>query len=364
MSNKWHKMCILTACLSLFLTASVTGCTLPTNTTKTTKSKSTSEDTSQSFSYNELYKKVGPSVVTVYSNYGPEMLYDMTVAAGSGSGVIFNQDGYIITNYHVVADDNLELIPSIEVALDTGKTYVAKIMGTDPLNDIAILKIEEEDLPTSKLGTVKSLKVGDPVFVIGSPGAGADLMLSTLTTGIVSAKNRTFSGFIRLQPNLIQIDAAINPGNSGGPVYDAEGRVVGIATLRDPETQNIGFAVPIDVAKRSADEIIKTGSLKRGWIGVDTITINKVTARAFQFEANQGAVVVYIYRDSPATKGGLLRGDVITSVDGKKLKSNTQLEDALFKKEIGDSMELEIDRFGQEMSVNLIVEEIPIGKLE
>ncbi len=327
MKNAQLKRGTLVAAFFLFVCFYFVGCTLV---SKDDKSQDGTKTSDKSFSYNELYKKVSPSVVTIYSNFGPELLFDETVSAGSGSGVIFRQDGYIITNYHVVIDENYDLFSSIEVALRNGKTFV----------------------------------IGDPIFVIGSPGAGADLMLTTLTTGVVSAKDRTFPGIIRLQPNLIQIDAAINPGNSGGPVYDVKGRVVGIATLRDPETQNLGFAVPIDVAKRSADEIIKTGSLKRGWIGVDTVTLGRVTARAYQFEANEGAVVVYIYRDSPAAKGGMERGDVILTVDGKKLKTNTQLEDTLFKKEIGDSIELKIDRFGEEKSINLIVEEIPTGKLE
>lgn len=351
----------IAACLLLFLIYGGVGCKLP---TKTTRTQDLTEESTQSFSYNELYEKVRPSVVTIYSNYGPEMLYDVNVLAQSGSGVIFRQDGYIITNFHVITDDNFELIPSVEVALSDNRTYVAKILGTDPLNDIAILKIEEEDLPYSKLGTVDSLKIGDPVVVVGSPRAGADLMLSTLTAGVVSAKDRTFEGIIRLQPNLVQIDAAINPGNSGGPVYNPEGEVIGIATLRDPETQNIGFAVPIDVAKRSAKEIIKTGSLKRGWIGVDTVTLNKVLARAYRFESDYGAAVVYVYGGGAAAKGGVLQGDVITAVDGKKLKSNSQLEDILFKKKIGDTVELTIDRFGEEKTINLLIEEVPSGKLE
>lgn len=345
--------------ITLFLGCA--GCQLP---IRNNKSNSSTTSAEESYSYNDLYKEVSPSVVTIYSNYGPELLYDEDVSAGSGSGVIFKDDGYIITNYHVITDDKLNLYSSIEVALHTGKTYVAKVLGTDPLNDIAILKIEEEDLPTSKLGTVEDIEIGDPVFVIGSPGAGTGLMLSTLTTGVVSAKDRTFPGIIRLQPNLVQIDAAINPGNSGGPVYDMEGKVIGIATLRDPETQNIGFAVPIDVAKRSADEIIDTGSLNRGWIGVDTFTLDRVLARAYQFKSTEGVVVVYVYRDSPANKGGVQQGDVILKVGGKKLKSNTQLEDILFRKEIGDSVELSIDRFGESKTINLIIEEIPPGILE
>jgi len=345
--------------IALFLGCA--GCQLP---TKNNKSSNSTTSTEEAYSYNDLYKEVSPSVVTIYSNYGPELLYDEDVSAGSGSGVIFKDDGYIITNYHVVTDDKLNLYSSIEVALHTGKTYVAKVLGTDPLNDIAILKIEEEDLPTSKLGTVEDIEIGDPVFVIGSPGAGAGLMLSTLTTGVVSAKDRTFPGIIRLQPNLVQIDAAINPGNSGGPVYNMEGKVIGIATLRDPETQNIGFAVPIDVAKRSADEIIDTGSLNRSWIGVDTFTLDRVLARAYQFKPTEGVVVVYVYGDGPASKAGIKQGDVILKVNGKKLKSNTQLEDILFKKEIGDSVELSIDRFGESKTISLIVEEIPPGILE
>ena len=358
MAKDWLKRGILVVSLLLFI---ISGCRLPANPERT---ESSSADSLKTFSYFELYKELSPSVVTIYSNFGPELLYDETVAASSGSGVIFRKDGYIITNYHVVTDENLNLISPIEVALRNGKTYVAKIMGTDPLNDIAIIKIEETDLPTSDLGTVEEVEIGDPIFVIGSPGAGGDIMRTTLTTGVVSAKERTFEGIMRLQPNLVQVDAAINPGNSGGPVYDIDGKVVGIATLRDPETQNIGFAVPIDVAKRSADEIIKTGSLKRGWIGVDTITLDRVTARVYQFDVNEGAVVLYVYGGSPAAKGGLGVGDVILSVDGKQLKTNTQLEDILFKKDVGDSIELKIDRRGSEQTVNLTVEEIPPGKLE
>lgn len=347
----------------VFLLLLFAGCRLPANNERTDSSVT---DSSELFSYSELYKELSPSVVTIYSNFGPELLYDENVGASSGSGVIFRKDGYIITNYHVVIDEErgFQLISPIEVALRNGKTYVAKVMGTDPLNDIAIIKIEETDLPTSKLGTVQEVKVGDPIFVIGSPGARGDIMRTTLTTGVVSAKERTFQGIIRLQPNLIQVDAAINPGNSGGPVYDIDGKVIGIATLRDPETQNIGFAVPIDVAKRSADEIIKTGSLKRGWIGVDTVTLDRVTARVYQFDVNEGAVIAYVYGASPAAKGGLGIGDIILSVDGKKLKTNTQLEDILFKKDVGDSIELKIDRQGSEQTVNLTVEEIPPGKLE
>lgn len=357
MTKAWLKRGILIAALLLF----IGGCRVP---LKAKKSLVSTEDSKKPFSYSELYKKLSPSVVTIYSNFGPELLYDENVSAYSGSGVIFRKDGYIITTYHVVTDENLELVSPIEVALKNGKTYVAKVMGTDPLNDIAIIKIEETDLPTSKVGTVKDVKIGDPIFIIGSPGAGGDIMRSTLTAGVVSAKERTFEGAIRLQPNLIQVDAAINPGNSGGPVYDIKGRIIGIAALRDPESQNIGFAIPIDVAKRSADEIIKTGSLKRGWIGVDAFTLDRVTARVFQFKVNEGVVVVYVYKESPAAKGGLEVGDVILSVDGKKLKTNTQLEGILFKKDIGDSIELKINRNGEEKIVNLTVEEIPSGKLE
>lgn len=360
MKKRWFTPSIAVVFLSLLLGTALAGC-VPQRTTDKSKEL---PDNEQPFSYNALYKKVSPSVVTIYSNVGPEMLYDENVAASTGSGVVFREDGYIITNFHVISDDNLDLISSLEVAFRDGKTFVAKIMGTDPLNDIAVLKIEESDLPTSQLGTVDTVKVGDPVFVIGSPGAGGDLMLATLTTGIVSAKDRTFPGLIRLQPNLIQIDVAINPGNSGGPVYDMDGEVIGIATLRDPETQNIGFAVPIDVAKRSANEIIKSGSLKRGWIGVDTFTLDRVMARAFQFDADSGAVVVYVYKNSPADKGGLQKGDVIVKVDGKKLKSNTQLEDILFRKKVGSSIALSINRSGEEKTINLNVEEIPSGKLE
>src|SRR5690606_9051301 len=221
-----------------------------------------------------------------------------------GSGVIVSDQGYVLTNYHVV-----EAADAIEVALADGRRGAARLVGADPDTDLAVLKLDLRPLPVAALGPDRSLRVGDVVLAIGNPfGVG-----QTTTQGIVSALGRNGLG-INTYENFIQTDAAINPGNSGGALIDADGNLVGINTAIYSESGGslgIGFAIPIDAARKVMDDIIKTGSVRRGWLGVEPQDITPELARAFGLPADtQGVVIAGVLRDGPAGKAGLRVGDI------------------------------------------------------
>ncbi|MDX1823525.1 MAG: Do family serine endopeptidase [Thiohalomonadales bacterium] len=230
-----------------------------------------------------------------------------------GSGVIINPEGYILTNNHVI-----EAADEIEVALRDGRTASAKIVGTDPDTDLAILKIEMTELHSITLGHSKQLRVGDVVLAIGNPfGVG-----QTVTSGIVSATGRNMLG-INTFENFIQTDAAINPGNSGGALITAEGNLIGINTAifsRTGGSQGIGFAIPIDLARDVMQQIIEHGEVIRGWLGVAIQDLNEDLAQSFELKSLDGVIISNIIRNGPADLAGLRRGDVITSVNGNAVK--------------------------------------------
>jgi len=233
--------------------------------------------------------------------------------SGLGSGVIVSASGYILTNYHVIerADD-------IQVALNDGKTYKAKIVGSDPESDLAILQIKADKLPAITFGQAESLHVGDVVLAIGNPfGVG-----QTVTMGIVSALGRSHLG-INTFENFIQTDAAINPGNSGGALVDVHGNLVGINSAiysRTGGSLGIGFAIPVSSARSIMEQIIRSGTVTRGWIGVEAQEITPELAESFGLPDNEGALIAGVVRGSPADSAGIRPGDVLLSVNGKAVK--------------------------------------------
>ncbi|OMG56741.1 2-alkenal reductase [Azonexus hydrophilus] len=230
--------------------------------------------------------------------------------SGLGSGVVVSQNGYILTNFHVIdaADD-------IQVSLNDGKTYKARIVGSDPESDLAVLHIEASGLPAITFGQMDNLSVGDVVLAIGNPfGVG-----QTVTMGIVSALGRSHLG-INTFENFIQTDAAINPGNSGGALVDAQGNLVGINTAiysRTGGNHGIGFAIPVSSARSIMEQIIENGSVTRGWIGVEAQEITPELAESFSLPDTDGALIAGVVRGSPADKAGIRPGDVLLSVNGK-----------------------------------------------
>ena len=238
--------------------------------------------------------------------------------AGLGSGVIVNSSGYILTNNHVV-----EGADEIEVVLNDSRHTIAKVIGTDPDTDLAILKIELDRLPVIVLGNSDSLQVGDQVMAIGNPfGVG-----QTVTGGIVSALGRNQLG-INTFENFIQTDAAINPGNSGGALVDVNGNLQGINTAiysRSGGSMGIGFAVPVSTAKLVMEGIVKDGQVTRGWIGVEPNDLSPELAETFGVKAKQGVIITGVLQNGPAAVSGIRPGDVVISVGGKAVTNVSEL---------------------------------------
>ena len=267
--------------------------------------------------------------------------------AGLGSGVIVSPDGYILTNNHVV-----EGADEIEVTLTDGRRASARVIGTDPDTDLAILKIELDKLPVIVLGNSDTLDVGDHVLAIGNPfGVG-----QTVTSGIVSALGRTQLG-INTFENFIQTDAAINPGNSGGALVDVEGNLLGINTAiysRSGGSMGIGFAIPVSTARMVLDGIVKDGQVTRGWIGVEPSELSPELAETFGVKkTTEGVIITGVLQDGPAAKGGMHPGDVIVRVAGKEVKSVTDLLTAVSALKPGTASAFEVQRGDKLQELNV-----------
>jgi len=241
---------------------------------------------------------------------------------GLGSGVIVSADGYILTNNHVV-----EGADEIEVVLNDSRRSKAKVIGTDPDSDLAVLKIELDRLPVIVVGNSNALQVGDQVMAIGNPfGVG-----QTVTSGIVSALGRNQLG-INTFENFIQTDAAINPGNSGGALVDIDGHLMGINTAiysRSGGSMGIGFAIPASTAKMVLEGLVKDGQVTRGWIGVEPNELTAELAQTFGVTTQQGVIITGVLQDAPAAKGGMRPGDVVTRVAGQEVHNVAELLSAV-----------------------------------
>ena len=272
-------------------------------------------------------------------------------AQSLGSGFIISDDGYILTNNHVVADAD-----EIMVRLSDRSELEAKLIGTDPRTDVALLKVEGKGLPSVKLGNSEKLKVGEWVLAIGSP-FGFD---HSVTSGIVSAKGRSLPNESYVP--FIQTDVAINPGNSGGPLFNLDGEVVGINSqifTRSGGFMGLSFAIPIDVAMNVAAQLKAGGKVSRGWLGVVIQEVNKDLAESFGLEKPAGALVVQIMDDSPAAKGGLRVGDVILSVEGKPIIMSADLPHLVGELKPGSSVSLDVVREGARKNISLAVGAMP-----
>jgi serine protease Do len=234
---------------------------------------------------------------------------------GRGSGFIVSKEGQILTNNHVVDGAN-----KITVTLSNGITYEAKVVGKDPTFDLAIIKIDAaEDFPVIEMGDSDAIEVGDWVVAIGNPYG----LEHTVTVGVISAKNRSIHAQNVNFDGFLQTDAAINPGNSGGPLIGFDGKVIGVNTAIVPFAQGLGFAVPINMAKQIINDLVEFGIVKRGYLGVSVQNLNKEFIEAFELESEDGVVIGDVLVGEAADQAGLKRGDVITHVDGEKIKNVT-----------------------------------------
>ncbi len=268
---------------------------------------------------------------------------------GSGSGVIISPDGYIVTNDHVIRGADI-----VAVVLADQQEYEANVVGRDPKTDLAVLKIEpKHTLPTAELGDSDQINVGDWVVAIGNPFG----LNHTVTSGIVSAKGRVIGA--GPYDDFIQTDASINPGNSGGPLFDLNGKVVGINTAIIPQGQGIGFAIPVNIAKTLVPQLIETGSVTRGYLGVNIQTLTPDLARALNLEARQGALVSDVRPNSPAEKAGIERGDVIMIFNGEDIDDSRDLAATVAATPVGDDAEVLVLRDGRKKTLSLKVGALP-----
>lgn len=314
---------------------------------------------------NLAYNRVSPSVVHITSTVLRRgFFFEVIPQRGTGSGIVVSTDGYVLTNNHVI-----ENADEIEVTLSSGESYEAELIGSDPANDIAVIKIlnPPENLKVAPLGDSSTLRVGDLVIAIGNP-FGLD---RTATMGIVSSLNRSIKseqGYI--MEGLIQTDASINPGNSGGPLVNSRGEVIGINTAiltTSGGSIGIGFAIPINKAKVIMERMIQEDReiKRRPWLGITGITVTEELARVLNLPVKEGAMVVEVVPGSPADKAGLrggevqviyrgyiltIGGDIIVEIDGEKVASMEELVEIISSKQVGQEIEITFVRGGEVMT--------------
>jgi len=275
-----------------------------------------------------------------------------------GSGVVVSPDGYILTNNHVVANAT-----SIQVTLSDHRVLKGKVVGADPQTDVAVVKVDSGSLPVAPLGDSNSLHVGDTVMAFGNPFG----LYFTVTRGTVSALGRTEGGIEKIQ-NFIQTDAAINPGNSGGALVNVRGQVVGINTAilsggsgpgGEGSFIGIGFAIPVNMAKHVMEDLIKTGKVSRGWLGIYVQGLTDAFAKQFKVPDTSGALVQSVEPDSPADKAGIKNGDVIRKINGKKVEGSGELTALVTEMNPGTTVTLDILRDGNPMTIRVTLGERP-----
>ncbi|MDR7272761.1 serine protease DegQ [Pelomonas saccharophila] len=318
--------------------------------------------------FSQAARIAAPSVVSITASKAPsrasrahEQLFGFPFAPrqprgtpqlGLGSGVIISADGVLLTNNHVV-----EGASDIEVQLNDGRQAQARLIGTDPETDLAVLKIELTDLPAIPLGDAANLQVGDAVLAIGNPfNVG-----QTVTSGIVSALGRNQLG-INTFENFIQTDAAINPGNSGGALVDGDGRLVGINTAifsRSGGNLGIGFAIPVDAARQVASALLQDGVVARGWIGVQTRELTPELAEALKLGDAKGVLIGGVVNDAPAAKAGIKPGDVLIRVGAHPVATPAELLASVAALKPKSQVEVAVQRAGKAMSFQLAVAQRP-----
>ena len=282
----------------------------------------------------------------------------------TGSGVIIDEAGYIVTNAHVVQIGDYTA-RRIRAVLTDGRSLACNLVGVDVMSDLAVLRVEGEDIPVAALGRSDDIMTGEWAITIGNPlGLAVQDAQPAVAVGVVSALGRNFrrqQGSRTVYRDMIQTDATINPGNSGGPLVNAFGEVIGINTFILSESggsEGVGFAIPIDRVRRVADELIQYGGPRRGWTGLSVIDITEYVAQELNIENRQGVLVNEIDPDSPADLAGILVMDIIRKINGEAIASYPDAREALYGSLVGDSIELEVERAGRLMPLVLHIAEL------
>jgi Do/DeqQ family serine protease len=318
-----------------------------------------------SAAFSNVAEMVTPSVLTietVYEAQGRQMVNPFfrqmprrQEARGSGSGVAYDTEGHIITNAHVIEDAK-----EIEVVLKDGQRLKAELVGTDPKTDLAVIKVNKGEIPEAKYGDSDEMNVGDWVIAIGNPLGFSH----TVTHGIVSAKGRSGlrNDMEGAYENFIQTDASINQGNSGGPLCNIMGEVIGINSMiasQSGGSQGLGFAIPINMAKSIVDQLIASGEVRRGFLGVHIRDLDQEMAKQFGYEGHEGAIIDQVGPDTPASRAGLKSGDIVIALNGKKIKNSAMLRNNVSQNVPGSNVTIKVVRDGREKNID-----VRLGSLE
>ncbi|CUH97551.1 putative membrane protein [Propionispora sp. 2/2-37] len=298
---------------------------------------------------------VGPAVVGITNKaYARDFSNrKVLVEQGTGSGVIFDAKGYIATNFHVVQNAQ-----EISVSLADGRVIDGKVLGTDEATDLAVVKIEADNLPVATFGDSDSLMVGEPAVAIGNP-LGLEFQ-GSVTAGVISALNRSLEIGER-KFKLIQTDAAINPGNSGGALANADGVVIGInsAKISVAGVEGIGFAIPVNTARPILQSIIEKGRVIRAYLGIGVLDKNSAAQYGYELNIDKGVYVAKVYQDGPAAKAGIKQGDIILTVAGTETNSVADLRSATDAQAVGSQVEVVVKREGKNATLSVTLEEMP-----
>ncbi len=301
----------------------------------------------------ESVAKLEVSVVSIDSTrLARDYRFGVVPLEGQASGVIIDGRGYIVTNNHVIDD-----AARVQVTLQDGRTFMGEVVGTDPATDLALIRVEANNLPAAKLGDSEKLKVGQIVLAVGNalglPGA------PTVSMGVISALGRPLPGTDFVLEGLIQTDASINPGNSGGPLADLNANVIGINTAMIPFAQGVGFAIPAHTVKRVIEQILQNGRVVRPWLGISGVDVSPAIARRYNLPLESGVLLVEIGREGPAYEAGLRVGDIIVKMGDEEINDMKDLVLALSKLSIGDVLKISLVRMGRKYDTSVRLVEAP-----
>ena len=294
----------------------------------------------------QAVEKLSESIVSVSSMRLERRFFGIVPLEGQGSGIILDRKGLIVTNNHVIDGAS-----QVSVNLKDGRTFTGEVVGSDDATDVAVIRVNAEDLPAADLGDSEQLRVGQFVLAIGNalalPGG------PTVSMGVLSAKGRPLPGSDFIFEGLLQTDAAVNPGNSGGPLADLDGRIIGITTMMIPYAQGMGFAIPINTVKKIAQEILENGRVSRRWIGISGVDVTPQLARRYNLQTESGFLVAEVVPRSPSDYAGLRNGDVVVGADGNEIKHTKDLLLAISKVVAGGSIKLDVNRMGRKGSLDV-----------